>query len=67
MECIKKKFTKRGAAQALKRISVQRIWGDPDRREQNSYYCQGCNCWHLTSQEPRNQNWGLSDGLRVSS
>ena len=49
MTCVKKRFTKRGAARALKRISVWRIWGDPNRREVRAYRCDYCQRWHLTS------------------
>lgn len=49
MICAKKRFTKERAAKVLKDVSVWRIWGDSNRREQRSYFCQPCNAYHLTS------------------
>jgi len=47
----------------LRRISVLRIWGDSKRREQRAYYCQNCNCFHLTSQQDR-RDWMVMDDLK---
>lgn len=51
--CSKKKFSKIEAITCLNKDTRERRRSF--RREKRVYYCETCNCWHLTSQDDREE------------
>jgi hypothetical protein len=48
MVCTKQPYTKKEAEAILKRMPKRK---GQHRKECRTYYCDTCNCWHLTSKE----------------